>query len=241
MVLLKSGIRSVFLVLVLFALIQAVSAWEVQNLAISSPQDPIAPKTPVTITYTVHFSPVYSGLTTFVNDDTLDMYTDLSDATWDVTKTEVFEDRPSETTKLVENKKGIRVRIDGWELSFGRRQFDLSVRLTGNAPDVAQSQSKTMIRVQELDPSANPVPGRGMVKKYTIATPTPTPPPATPEPTTAVTSLSPAGTLQDQNTPPVTTPPAKKPTYSPGPGPGLTAGLLVLLCVAAAVKGKNKQ
>ncbi len=231
-------VRTVLFLLLLLAFVQAASAWNIQTLSVNPPQGPIAPKTPVVVTGILHFGPVYKGLSTFINDDTFDMYTELTDPRWNVTKVETFDDRPAEITKIFENKRSVRARIDGWELSYGRRSFELEFRLEGTAPEVSETQSKIIIRIQELDPSANPVDGTVTLKKYTIAVPTPTLPPDTPSPTAPPTTAPPAGTPAP-DTPAPTASITQKQTYSPGPEGGLVVGLLILVFIAAALKRKN--
>jgi len=133
--------RLVFVLVILLTLMPRVWGWSVENLVIIPGDGPVSPHTPVTVTYKVHFA-------SFNSQNTLDMYTDLSNATWVVTKTDIIEDVPAVTSPLLA-KSGSRVRIDGWTLSYVRRQIELNVQLQGTAPDVAQTQDKTIIRVQE--------------------------------------------------------------------------------------------
>jgi hypothetical protein len=190
----------------------------------------------MTATALIHFGPSYSGLTTFPSSNTFDLYTELDNATWTVTKTETSEDRPAEVTTMVKNKKSIRARISGWDLSYGRRSFDLSVELTGTAPDVPVTQSKTILRIQELDPSANPVEGTTITKKYTIRVPEP----ETPSPTVTTPQPAPVETTETTATPPPVTTPTVKKTYSPGPEPVMVIGLLGIVVVLLAF-GKRSQ
>ncbi|MCX6691915.1 MAG: hypothetical protein NTW33_07655 [Methanoregula sp.] len=206
---------------------QGVRGWAVENLVIIPGEGPVSPLTPMTVTYTVHIA-------SFTSKNTLDMYTDLSNATWVVTKTDIVEDHPAVTSPLQE-KIGSRVRIDGWLLSYSRgRQIELNVQLKGTAPDVAQTQDKTIIRVQEWTSDAQPLTDTGISKKYQIFVPTPTP--ETPPPTL---TQAPTEIVPDQNTPVTSATPTIKQTYSPGPGPVLVCGMLAVLVMFMAVKKKK--
>ena len=218
--------RSVFVFLLLLLSIQGVWGWSVEDLVIIPGEGPVSPHTPVTVTYTVHFA-------SFNSQNTLDMYTDLSNATWVVTKTDIVEDHPAVTSPLLE-KSGSRVRIDGWTLSYVRRQIELNVQLKGTAPDVAQTQDKTIIRVQEWDSNAKPLTDTGISKKFQIFVPTPTP--ETPPPTL---TQAPTEIFRDQNTPEPSATPTKKQTYSPGPAPVQVCGMLAVLVMFMAVTRKK--
>jgi hypothetical protein len=212
--------------LILLISIPAVSGWGVEGMAIQPGVSPISPGTAVTVTYKVHIA-------SFNSKNTLDMYTDLSNATWVVTKTDIVEDHDPVTTPLVE-KSGSRVRIDGWTLSYVRRQIDLNVQLKGTAPDVDQTQDKTIIRVQEWDSSAHPLTDTGMSRKYQIFVPTPTP--ETPPPTLMPTQ---AEITPEQITPVTPATPTRKQTYAPGPEPVLVCGALAALVVIIALNRKK--
>ena len=218
--------RLVFVLVVVLISIQGVWGWSVEDLVIIPGEGPVSPHTPMTVTYTVHFA-------SFNSQNTLDMYTDLSNATWVVTKTDIVEDHPAVTSPLLE-KSGSRVRIDGWTLSYVRRQIELNVQLKGTAPDVAQTQDKTIIRVQEWNSNAQPLSDTGMSKKYQIFVPTP--PPETPPPTL---TQAPTEIVQYQNTPEPSATPTKKQTYSPGPAPVLVCGMLAVLVMFMAITRKK--
>jgi hypothetical protein len=224
---LKIIYRLVFVLVVAFILMQGVWGWSVDNLVITPGEGPLSPHTPVTVTYKAHFA-------SFNSQNTLDMYTDLSNATWVVTKTDIVEDVPAVTSPLLA-KSGSRVRIDGWTLSYSRgRQIEINVQLKGTAPDVAQTQDKTIIRVQEWTPDAKPLTDTGINKKYQIFVPTPIP--ETPEP---VLTQAPTQIITDQTTPEPSATPTKKQTYSPGPAPVLVCGMLAVLVMFMAVTRKK--
>ncbi len=210
--------RVVLVFLFLLVSIQGVSGWDVQGIVIQPGTSPISPGTPVTVTYKVHIG-------SFNSKNTLDMYTDLSNATWVVTKTDIVEDVPAVTSPLVQ-KSGSRVRIDGWTLSYTRRQIELNVQLKGTAPNVGQTQDKTIIRVQEWDASAQPLTDTGMSKKYQIFVPTPTPETSPPTQVQTTAEFTP-----EQITPVTSAIPTRKQTYTPGPGPALVCVVLTVLVV----------
>jgi hypothetical protein len=219
--------RLVFVLVVLLASIQGVWGWSVDGLVITPSEGPLSPKTPVTVTYKIHPG-------SFDSKNTLDMYTDLSNATWVVTKTDIVEDQPTVTSPLV-TKSGSRVVIDGWIISYSRgKQIELNIQLKGTAPDIAQTQDKTIIRVQERTSDAKPLTDTGISKNYQIFVPTPTP--ETPEPTL---TQAPTVIVREQNTPETIATPTKKQTYSPGPAPVLVCGMLAVLVMFMAITRKK--
>jgi hypothetical protein len=225
-------IRSVPLFLLLLVLGQGVSAWTVQDLVIKPGAGPIPPQTPVTVSYTVSFDSWMTG-STFPYQNTLDMYTDLENAQWVVTKTDIEEDRPPVASPFL-TKSGVRARIDGWSLSYARMKFELNVQLKGVAPAVNQTQDKIIIRIQEWGSDGQPITATIFSRKYQIQVQTPTP--LTSPPTQIQT---PAETAQTQNTPQTPVTPTKKQTYSPGPEPLLIFGMLAALAIGTAIRRKN--
>jgi hypothetical protein len=229
---------SILIFLLLLVSMQGVSAWNVQNLAIKPASGPISPGTPVTATCTIHFDSWMAGLT-FPSQHSLDMYTDLSNASWIVTKTEIGGDRPAEPAPFAE-KSGVRVRVDGWSLSYASTTFELDVQLKGVAPDVGQAQDKIIIRVQERDSDGEPLTDTVFTRKYQVSVPTPTPAPSTPAPVPATTGTATSGTVPEQEiTPAIPVTPAKKQTYTPGPEPVLVMGMVAGLFMILAAKKKN--
>jgi hypothetical protein len=213
--------------------VQAVSAWNVQDLVVKPNVGTLSPQTPVTVTCTVHFDSWMTGLT-FPAGSTLDMYTDLANAQWVVTLTD-YERDPPETSPLVD-RKGPQVRIDDWTLSFPHRQLDLNVWVQGSAPVVDRTQEKIMIRVQERDSTGNALSETAITRKNTIVVTTPT----TPSPTTPLPVQTPTRVATDETTtPPIPSTPARKQTYTPGPEPSLICGMLAGVVIAVAVRRKK--
>jgi hypothetical protein len=169
----------------------------------------------------------YDTGSTFESDDSLVMYSDLADPKWVVTMTETINEEPSTSTLLT--RQAIQVRVDGWSLSFSRKQFYLTVTLTGTVPEREQSGEIMILKLQELDGSANLVPGTLTKKTAQVIIPTPEP---TPEPTVipedTVLVITPELTTLPV-TESATMAPGTKLTYSPGPD------ALLVCCLMAAM------
>ena len=216
------------LVLFLFCiLVQGCFAWTVQEMRVKPASGPVAPGTPVTVSYTVHFDSWMSedGYT-FDSDHSLDMFTDLEDAKWTVGKVETPEDADPITTSLA-SKTGVRYRIDGWTLSYHESELDLHVTLQGTAPKI--TGERTMIRIEEMDEGAGIVAGSVKTVKYLVAVPT-----------TAATVKTPAPVTTSSTMPATTTPtptPTVKKTYSPGPDALVVMGILGIVGIVVCRKG----
>ncbi len=225
------------LVLAGLLIVPVVSAWTFSGWTGPSATDVLRPGDPVKAVYSLGFSSYDSG-TTFESDDSLVMYTELADPKWVVTMTETINDQPSTTTLV--SKQAIQVRLDGWSLSFSRKQFSLTVTLTGTVPPMNQSADITVLRLQELDPSAKLVSGTQTKKIGHIEVPTPEP---TPEPTVipedTVLVITPEPTTLPV-TAAATAAPSRKPTYSPGPDPLLLCALLAGLVLALGTVRRMK-
>jgi hypothetical protein len=102
------------------------------------------------------------------------MYTDLADPTWVATMTEMVNDETPITTQLAAHQ-GAQIRLDGWSLSFSRKQFTVNVRMNGKIPALNQSQEITLVRIQEVDPNAKLVSGTLIKKVAQVSVPTPEP------------------------------------------------------------------
>lgn len=225
-------VHPVLVFFLLLVLVQGVSAWTVQDIVIKPGAGPISPQTPVTASCTISFDSWMTG-STFPYQNSLDIYTDLENAQWVVTKTDYVEDRLPETSPFL-TKGGVRARIDGWSLSYESMKFELNVQLKGIAPVVNQTQDKTIIRVQEWGSDGQPITATSFSRKYQIMIPTPT---LLTSPPTQI--QTPAETAQIQNTPQTTVTPTKKQTYSFGPEPWLICGMLAALAIVTAMRRKN--
>jgi hypothetical protein len=162
------------------------------------------------------------------------MYTDLIDPHWVVTMIETLDDETTQATEL-ESRNAAQVQLDGWDLSFSRRQFDVTVNLNGKVPALNQSQEIILARIQELDPSATLVKGTLIKKTAQVVVPTPEP---TPEPAVEVED-----TILVITPEPVTTEipsvPTGKTTYSPGPDPLQVCGMLAGLCLITGMSRRR--
>lgn len=221
------------LVLAMALIVPSASAWTFGGWSGPASTTALNPGDNVSAGFTVSFNSYDTG-TTFESDNSLVMYTDLSNPLWVVTKTETVNDAPL-TTGLA-TRQAAQMMIDGWSLSFSRKQFSITVKLTGTVPALNQSQEIIIARVQERDPNAKLVPGTQTKKvaQLVIPTPEPTAEPTvieeetvvviTPEPVTTVTSIV----------------PTKKQTYSPGPDPLIICGMLAGLVLVTGLTKRRK-
>ena len=228
--------RSSFFLHLLFVLlfciiVPGVSGWAVENMRILPAGGTVASQAPVSVEYSVAFDSFMTG-TTFESEHSLEMYTELADPYWTATLTDIDEDSGNTVTPLG-NKNGIRYRIEGWTLSYQRKQLELKVTLTGKAPAVATTQTKTIIRIQERDEEAGIVSGAGKTVQYQIIAPAPV--------TTATTPLAtaPPATSPPPTAAPATTPTTKQ-TYSPGPDLFLIIGALSAGCALLAYRTRDR-
>jgi len=219
--------RSGLLVLVVLFIIPCASAWTFSNWNGPSSPTLLQPGDPVSAGFSMDFSSFDTG-TTFDSDDSLVMYTDLSNPQWVVTMTETLNDEP--VTSQMANRQAAQVRLDSWSLSFSRKQFTVNVKLTGNVPLLNESQEIIILRMQELDPDAKTVAGTLTKKTVQVTVPTP-------EPTAVPTTLQ-EEVLEITPEPEITittSAPARKQTYSPGPDPLLICGMLAGLVLIAGL------
>ncbi|MDP3564019.1 MAG: hypothetical protein Q8R70_05970 [Methanoregula sp.] len=226
--------RFAFLIILLLVSTPGVSGWTFQNWAQSPSGTELAPGTPVTVSYTLHFDSWATG-STFNKDNSLTMYTDLASPQWVVKKVETLEEQPP-IVEQVPVRQAAQTKLDGWTLSYSGKRFDLNVQLTGTTPALNESRSISVIRLQEMSPGAKPVAGSLVKKEITVTVPTPEPT-FTAAPAVAMT---PEETIVVTMVPQVQGTPTKKVTYSPGPEPVLVVGVLAgLVCVLAMTRRKH--
>jgi hypothetical protein len=155
------------------------------------------------------------------------MYTDLSDPHWTAVMTEEVNEEP--LTTMLADRQASRVRLDGWGLSFSRKQFTVDVALTGTVPVLNQTEEIEVVRLQELDPSAEAVSGTLVKKTALVVVPTPEP---TVEPTAEQEVIVIEVTPIPVETLVVAETPTRKQTYTPGPDPMMIcimlAGLILI-------------
>jgi hypothetical protein len=227
--------RFIFLATIMLVSIPGVYGWTFQNWALTPAGADLPPGTPVTAGYTIHFDSWMTG-TTFDKDNSLIMYTDLSNPQWVVKKIELLDDQ-SPVIEQVPVRQAAQARLDGWTLSYSGKRFDISVQLTGKTPVLNQSQIISVVRLQELTSSAKPVAGSMIKKEIRIFVPTQNPTVTTNIPTIDMTTKE---IIEITRLPEEQVTPTKKVTYSPGPEPQLVAGLLAgLVCITAMLRNKT--
>jgi len=222
-------LRSGLVILVLLLFISPVSAWSFSRWAGPAEGAELQPGSTVTAGYTISFSSFESG-ETFDSEDSLVMYTDLSNPQWIVTKTEEINEEP--VTSSLANRQAAQVRLDGWSLSFSKKQFTVDVALTGTVPALNESGEILVLRLQELDPEAETVYGTLKKKSALVVVPTPEPTvaPVTPEPEIVIEI-----TPEPVASPVTTMTPTKKQTYTPGPDPVMVCSMLAGLILVAGL------
>jgi hypothetical protein len=229
----KSFFRTGFLLLAVIFLVPCASAWTFGGWSGPASTAALSPGDPVSASYTVSFNSYDTG-STFDSDNSLVMYTDLSDPHWIVTMTETVNEAPQ--TSVLADRKAMQVIVDGWSLSFSRKQFYITAKLTGTVPALNQSQEITIVRLQERSPDALLVKGTQTKKMAQVSVPTPE---QTAEPTVSAEDTVVEVTMEPMTT--VTTiVPTKKHTYSPGPDPLLVCGMLTGLVLVAGLAKRRK-
>ena len=230
----------VVLLLTIFTLVMpGVSGWTFTNWSVSPAGATLAPGTPVSLGYSIHFDSWMSGRT-FDNDNSLVMYTDLTDPHWTATKIEAMEDQDP-IVESVPVRQSAMVKLDGWALSYASKQFDLSVTLTGKTPPLNQTASINLVKVQEMEPGSKPLSGSLIKKEVQVVVPTPEPTQVLTVPVTI--NMTPAEYVEITTEPTAMTTrsgPAVKQTYSPGPGPVMIVSLLAGLVMVVRMTGKRE-
>jgi hypothetical protein len=227
--------RLALLLYLVLVLVPGGSGWTIRSMSITPAVTELPPGTSVTAAYTLQFDSWMSG-TTFDKDNSLLMYTDLTSPQWVVKKVEAMDGQPP-VTEEIPVRQAAQVRLDGWSLSYSRKQFDLTVQLTGKTPALNQSANISVIKLQEMAPGSKTVAGSLTRKEIHILVPTPLP---TYTPAEVTINMTPAEIIEVTPIPEALATPAKKVTYSPGPEPLLVAGILAgLAVIAAASKRKD--
>ncbi|MDO9540571.1 MAG: hypothetical protein Q7J09_11310 [Methanocalculus sp.] len=129
------------------------------------PSGDLTPGTRLNIETTVSFATGTTG-STFPGGDTLQFYTDLETARWNIAivLNSVENPRPLET--------GRTVRISGFELEYPSG-MDLKVRVTleGVVPTVSATGDKAVLRIRQLDSSDNVRSGGEYIVTKTVINP----------------------------------------------------------------------
>jgi hypothetical protein len=160
----KRTCRILLASVILICCFSIVSAYIVNNVNIE-PSGSLTPGQRVSVSYGVNF-PLVSGKT-FESANTLDMYTDLSNAKWSVIKIETPEGvKPIESPLF--NQGGPRAQLGGWILSYPDRELSIRVIMDGIAPEVDTTQNKIILKINELDSYGKPVSTTGYVKEAMV-------------------------------------------------------------------------
>jgi hypothetical protein len=141
----------------------ASAAISVGNIAISPSGDLVSGQTKSSASFKVNF--VSSGGYTFDSGNSLQMETDLTNATWTYNTILDGIENPSKT------EVGTNIRLSGWELSYpSNREISLNVKVAGTAPVVTNSTEKIIVKVREVG-SSNALVGTEVVKKKMVLNP----------------------------------------------------------------------
>ena len=143
----KGLTKCIIITLSLILCVQAVSAFQVSNIAIN-PSGSMTPGTPVTVSYRVDFTA--SADETFPGTNELDMSTDLDKPSWtySLVLDGVETPQPPSTGRMLS--------VSGWILSYPASvEESLKVNLEGTAPTVPTTSNKTIIQLQEVDSHNN--------------------------------------------------------------------------------------
>lgn len=160
----RRPLQVIGIILILIGIAGVASASiSVGNIAITPSGDLVSGQSQASATFTVNFG--ITGGKTFENANTLQMETDLSDATWSYNIILDGAENPAKT------EAGPNIRLSGWELSYpSDRQISMKVKVAGTAPVVTNSTEKNILRVRELD-SRNTLIGTEVVKKKMVVNP----------------------------------------------------------------------
>jgi hypothetical protein len=148
----------------IISLVCVTSAFSVGNIAINPSGDLVSGITRASASYIVNFPS--SGGYTFESGNTLQMDTELDDATWTYSVVLDGIENPSKT------ENGPNIRLSGWELSYpSKRTVSLKVKMEGVAPTVDKSEEKIIIRIRELTGGNAPITGSQVVKTKMVLNP----------------------------------------------------------------------
>jgi len=135
----------------------------VGNINMSPSGDLVSGLTQSSANFKINFGS--SGGYTFDSSNSLQMETELADATWSYNVILDGVENPAKT------EAGPNIRLSGWELSYpSDREISLKVKVSGTAPVVTNSAEKIIVRVRELG-SGNTQIGTEVVKKKMVLNP----------------------------------------------------------------------
>jgi hypothetical protein len=154
------------ILIVLISIVGVVSAsisLRNESIAITPSGDLVSGQTQSSASFKVNF--VSSGGYTFDSGNSLQMETDLTNATWTYNTILDGIENPSKT------EVGTNIRLSGWELSYpSSREISLKVKVAGTAPVVTTSTEKIIVKVREVG-SSNTLVGTEVVKKKMVLNP----------------------------------------------------------------------
>ena len=152
------------ILIVIISIVGVASATiSVGNINMSPSGDLVSGLTQSSATFKVNFAS--SGGYTFDSSNSLQMETELENATWTYNVVLDGVENPAKT------EAGPNVRLSGWELSYpSDREISLNVKVSGTAPVVTTSAEKIIMRVRELG-SGNTLVGTEVVKKKMVLNP----------------------------------------------------------------------
>jgi len=171
---------------ILASCISAVSAFTIDKYA-SDPSGPLAPDTPVTVSYDIGLGST-SG-TTFPPENDLVMTTELTNPKWAYTLILEGVENPGRTAAA-----GQTLELTGFELSF-RSNIDETVRvtLTGTTPGVSTPSSKKILDIYEINNLGNITTATQVTKTVLVSNVTQT------TPTTGKPSMQATEKMAQQN------------------------------------------
>jgi len=225
-----------FMILAVAIIISPVSAWTIQNWAGPANGATLSPGTAVNAAFLIYFDSWSDGA--FDADNSITLYSDLTDAQWTVTKTVMVNDDTPITTQLV-SRKSIQVKLTGWDLTDSQNSYKVTVQLTGTVPALNATQDITLIRIQEVDSSAKAVSGSVVKKTVSVVVPTPEPTAVLViEPQETVLEITPEKTAAPAAVPIIS--PTKKQTYAPGPDTLMICASLVGVIIFLGMRSHRK-
>ena len=231
--------RSILFLTLICLVTPAASAWTLNNWKASPSGAALPPGTEVSQEYSIGFDSWMTG-TTFENDNSLTMYTDLSNPHWTVTKREEM-DGQDPIVEEIPVKQGSQVKLEGWALTYSRKQFTLLVKLTGKTPALNQTATISLIRLQEVEPGAKVIKSSIIKKEVQVVVPTPEPTIVETIPVTI--NMTPAEFIEitaEPTVPATAESPAGRQTYAPGPDPVSIAALLAGLVLVVRMGGRKE-
>ncbi|MGV8129139.1 MAG: hypothetical protein ACP5NN_04525 [Methanolinea sp.] len=154
-----------FLVLALVCLfiIQGVAAFTVGNIAISPSSDLISGQTQVRSTFVINFPS--TGGYTFDDENTLQLFTEMSNPTWTYARVQDGIENPTVT------QVGQNFNIHGFELSYKKAELSMKVTLEAVAPTVANSEEKIVFAVRELNAAGAKIASSEVSRKKLVVNP----------------------------------------------------------------------